>query len=149
MNRSIKVVPFFVLVSIFAASCPARAKMIIFQCGTSFTVDLTNNTVNDQPALITPTAIDWQLKPGPTDDTGVVDYHIDRTTGILTEKFTHHFPNGSTQSDDPTTYRCTVVSANSGHSGAIRSPGRRSLRSIAAPQVRVPWRSSRSPTRQI
>ena len=121
MNLSIKVVPFFVLASIFAASCPARAKVIIFQCGTSFAVDLANNTVNDQPALINPTAIDWQLKPGPTDDTGVVDYHIDRTTGILTEKFTYHLPNGSTQSDDPTTYRCTVDSANSGHSGAIRS----------------------------
>jgi hypothetical protein len=125
MKRSIKVAPFFVLVSIFAASCPARAKMITFQCGTSFIVDLTNNTVNHQPALIDQTAIDWQLKPGPTDDTGVVDYHIDRTTGILTEKFTYHLPNGRTQSDDPTTYRCTVVGANSGHSGAIRSLRRR------------------------
>ena len=124
MNRSIKVVPFFVLASIFAASCPARAKVIIFQCGTSFAVDPANNTVNDQPALINPTAIDWQLKPGPTDDTGVVDYHIDRTTGILTEKFTYHLPNGSTQSDDPTTYRCTV-NGNSGHSGGIRSLRRR------------------------
>src|SRR3974390_263288 len=125
MNRSIKVVSFFVLASIFASSCPARAEMIIFQCGTSFTVDLRNNTVNNQPALISPTAIDWQLKPGPTDDTGVVDYHIDRTTSILTEKFTHHLLNGDTQSDDPTIYRCTVPSANSGASGAIRSLRRR------------------------
>jgi hypothetical protein len=118
MNRSIKVVSFFVLASVFASSCPARAEMIIFQCATSFTVDLRNNTVNNQPALISPTAIDWQLKPGPTDDTGVVDYHIDRTTRILTEKFTHHLLNGDTQSDDPTIYLCTVLSANGGASGA-------------------------------
>src|SRR3974377_1983542 len=105
MNRSIKVVPFFVLASIFAASWPARAKVIIFQCGTNFAVDLANNTVNDQPAIINTTAIDWQLKPGPTDDTGVVDYHIDRTTGLLTEQFTYNLPNGRDQTNEPTPYR--------------------------------------------
>jgi hypothetical protein len=41
----------------------------------------------------------------------IVSYHIDRTTGILTENFTYHLPNGSTQSGDPTTYHCTVGSA--------------------------------------
>jgi hypothetical protein len=111
MNRGIKFIPFCVLATILTASCPARANTIIFQCGTSFAVDLTNNTVNDQPATINATAIDWQLTPGPADDTGVIYYHIDRTTGILTENFTYHLPNGSTQSDDPTTYRCTVGSA--------------------------------------
>ena len=111
MNRSIKFVPFCVLATTLPASYPVRADTIIFQCGTSFAVDLTNNTANDQPATINATAIDWQLKPGPADDTGVVYYHIDRTTGILTENFTYPLPNGSTQSDDPTTYRCTVDSA--------------------------------------
>jgi hypothetical protein len=77
----------------------------------SFAVDLKNSTVNNQPATINATAIDWQLIPGPANDTGVVSYRIDRTTGILTENFTYHLPNGSTQSDDPTTYRCTVGSA--------------------------------------
>jgi hypothetical protein len=105
------IVPFCVLATILTASCPARANTIIFQCGISFAVDLKNNTVNNQPATINATAIDWQLIPGPANDTGVVSYHIDRTTGILTENFTYHLPNGSTQSDDPTTYRCTVGSA--------------------------------------
>src|ERR1039457_462086 len=83
MNRGIKFVPFCVLATILTASCPARANTIIFQCGTSFAVDLKNNTVNNQPATINATAIDWQLIPGPANDTGV----------------------------DPTTYRCTVGSA--------------------------------------
>jgi hypothetical protein len=111
MNRGIKLAPFCVLATILPASFPARANTIIFQCGTSFAVDLKNRTVNNQPATINATAIDWQLIPGPVNDTGVVSYHIDRTTGILTENFTYHLPNGSTQSDDPTTYRCTVGSA--------------------------------------
>jgi hypothetical protein len=108
MNRGRKVVPFCVLATILTTSYPVRADTIIFQCGTSFAVDLKNNTVNNQPAKINATAIDWQLKPGPADDAGVVYYHIDRTTGILTENFTYFLPNGSTQSDDPTTYHCTV-----------------------------------------
>jgi hypothetical protein len=111
MNRGIKFAPFCVLATMLTTSCPARANTIIFQCGTSFAVDLKNNTVNNQPATINATAIDWQLKPGPADDTGVIYYHIDRTTGFLTENFTYRLPNGSTQSDYPTTYRCTVGSA--------------------------------------
>jgi hypothetical protein len=65
MNRGIKFIPFCVLVTILAALCPARANTIIFQCGTSFAVDLINNTVNNQPATINATAIDWRLTPGP------------------------------------------------------------------------------------
>jgi hypothetical protein len=108
MNRGIKFIPFCVLATISTALCPAKANTIIFQCGTSFAVDLINNTVNNQPATINATAIDWRLTPGPADDTGVVNYHIDRTTGILTENFTYHLPNGSTQSGYPTNYRCIV-----------------------------------------
>jgi hypothetical protein len=111
MNRGIKFAPFCVLATTLTASCPARANTIIFQCGTSFAVDLKNNTVNNQPATINATAIDWHLTPGTADATGVVNYHIDRTTGILTENFTYRLPNGSTQSDVPTTYRCTVAGA--------------------------------------
>src|ERR1019366_3993149 len=51
---------------------------------------LKNHTVNNQPATINATAIDWQLIPGPANDTGVVSYHTDCTTGILTENFTYH-----------------------------------------------------------
>jgi len=107
MNRGIKFAPFCVLATTLTASCPARANTIIFQCGVSFAVDLKNHTVNNQPATINATAIDWHVALEPADDTGVIYYHIDRTTGILTESFTYHLPNGSTQSDDPTTYRCT------------------------------------------
>ena len=111
MNRGSKFVPFCVLATTLTAPCPARANAIIFQCGISFVVDLKNKTVNNQPATINAKAIDWHLIPGLTDDTGVINYHIDRTTGILTEIFTYHFANGSTQSGDPTTYHCTVDSA--------------------------------------
>ena len=111
MNHGNKLVPFCVLATILTNSCPAQATTIIFQCGTSFAVDLKNKTVNDLPATINATAIDWQLTPEPAHDTGVVYYHIDRTAGTLTENFTYHLPNGSAQSDDPTTYRCTVGSA--------------------------------------
>jgi hypothetical protein len=111
MNRGIKFAPFCVLATMLTTPCPALANTIIFQCGTSFAVDLKNSTVNNQPATVNAIATDWQLTPGPADDTGVVYYHIDRTTGTLTEKFTYHLPNGSTQSDYPTTYRCTVSSA--------------------------------------
>ena len=104
-------VPICVLATTLLASYLVRAETIIFQCGTDFAVDLTNNTVNDQPATINATGIDWQLTPGPADDTCVIYYHIDRTTGLLTENFTYHLPNGSTQSDYPTTYRCAVGSA--------------------------------------
>jgi hypothetical protein len=69
------------------------------------------STSNNQLATINATAIDWHQTPEPADDTGVIYYHIDRTTDILTENFTYHLPNGSTQSDDPTTYRCTVGGA--------------------------------------
>jgi hypothetical protein len=111
MNHGNKFAPLCVLAIILTTSCPARATTIIFKCGTSFAVDLKNKTVNDLPATINATAVDWQLTPEPAHDTGVVRYHIDRITGILTEYFTYHLPNGSTQSDDPTTYRCTVGSA--------------------------------------
>jgi hypothetical protein len=79
MNRGIKFVPFCVLATVLTASCPARANTIIFQCGTNFAVDLKNNTVNNQPATINATAIDWHLTPERADDTGVIFYHIDRT----------------------------------------------------------------------
>jgi hypothetical protein len=111
MNRGSKFIIFCALATILTASCPARANTITFQCGTNFAVDLKNHTVNNQPATISATAIDWRLTPGPADDTGVVIYHIDRATGILTETFTYHFANGSAQSGDPTTYHCTVDNA--------------------------------------
>src|SRR5450759_2222311 len=76
MNRGSKFVPFCVLATILTASFPARANTIIFQCGTNFAVDLKNSTVNNQPATINATAIDWYLTPGPANDTRVIFYHI-------------------------------------------------------------------------
>src|ERR1035441_7075660 len=93
------------------AAASSTRRVAFGSASLSFAVDLKNNTVNNQPATINATAIDWHLTPGSADDTGVFYYHIDRTTGILAENFTYHLPNGSTQSDDPTTYRCTVGSA--------------------------------------
>ena len=50
MNLGIKFAPFCVLATTLTASWSARANTIIFQCGTSFAVDLKNSTVNNQPS---------------------------------------------------------------------------------------------------
>jgi len=111
MSRGIRFVSFCALATTLIASYSVRANTIVFECGTSIAVDLAKNAVNNQPATISETVIDLQMKSEVADDTGVVYYHIDRITNILTENFKYRLPSGRTQSDDPTTYRCTVGSA--------------------------------------
>jgi hypothetical protein len=84
-----KNVPFVLAICIAAltASSSARAETIFLKCEpftSVFTVDLTNKTVDNDPASITPTSIDWENRGGAF----VVHHHIDRTAGTLTSE--HH-----------------------------------------------------------
>jgi len=74
-----------VLATALAATLPARAETIFLKCGTFnvTTVDLTKKTVNNNPASITLTSIDWE-----THGEFVVHLHIDRVAG--TETIEHH-----------------------------------------------------------
>ena len=91
MNHDIKIkaISFCVLATALTASWPAQADTIFLKCGTFniFTVDLTNKTVQNIPASITPLSIDWQNTGGEF----VVHFHIDRAAGTLTVE--HHGQN--------------------------------------------------------
>lgn len=90
-----KSVPFVLAICIatLTASNSARAETIFLKCGTFnvITIDLTNKTVDNIPASITPTSIDWE-----THGAFVVHIHIDRIAG--TETFEHH---GQTFAPEP------------------------------------------------
>jgi hypothetical protein len=113
------VVALAVLMAIACAQT-ASAETIFLTCnenyaGTAiFTVDLANSTVNNHPATINPTAIDWQT-PIAADATGHITSsttfdHIDRTAGTITEYATYHWASGLVNSSRPQTYPCTVGS---------------------------------------
>jgi hypothetical protein len=100
-------VMFVAVMMLVASAAAARAETIFLKCGPMnvITVDLTNQTVNNKPANITPVAIDWQS----ANQYGESRFHIDRTTGILTTSGTYFTSNGNIpmpQGNDP----CTVVS---------------------------------------
>jgi len=92
------VIAILLVPALTVASGSARAETIFLKCGVMnpFTVDLTNHTVNNEPANITPLSIDWE-----THGDFVVHLHIDRTAGTLTIRH-----SGRTFPADP----CTVVS---------------------------------------
>lgn len=113
-------VMFAALVMLAASSQSARADTIFLTCNEgiigpkTFTVDLTNNTVNNEPATINSTAIDWQIQLH-GDATGQVTSgrvynHIDRTAGTIREYVTYHWANGRDITSDPNTYPCSVGS---------------------------------------
>jgi hypothetical protein len=93
----------------------ARAETIFLHCGESastFTVDLTNNTVDNKPATINATSIDWTWTPPPDQGTqSVGHFHIDRIAGTLTSQWSTHFANGRTGDLPSQTWSCTVSSA--------------------------------------
>lgn len=87
----------FVLTVLMASSQVALAETMYLQCGqTKLTVDLTNNTVDNSPATINPTAIDWSVSwpPYPDGSTASGQFHIDRTAGTLTSVTTVCFGSG-------------------------------------------------------
>jgi hypothetical protein len=109
--------PLVALALLAASAHPASAETLFLKCNmdsapdvhATLTIDLTKGTVNNQPATINETAIDWQ-----TPLTGAVtatEYdHLDRTTGTMTEKITYHLAKGD-RTSDPSTYTCTKTSA--------------------------------------
>lgn len=124
MNRDIKTkaIAFCLLTAAVVSSSPAQAKTIYLVCpGASdsttstgtYTVDLTNKTVNNFPATINATAFDWQKR---TDYGGGIirtwTWHIDRTAGAITITLSTHFANGHVAADTAT-HPCKVSSAPS------------------------------------
>lgn len=64
----------------------AEAETIFLQCSNTymnqtFSIDLVNNTVDGNPATITPILFHWVRK---NDNGSSTSFNIDRTTGILT-----------------------------------------------------------------
>ena len=95
------------------AAWSARAETIFLTCPRfdPLTIDLTNNTVNNFPATINATAIDWESPSRPTAPAGttvVVRFHIDRTTGILSQYEIFHLPTGQQQGNSYTNGICAV-----------------------------------------
>jgi hypothetical protein len=108
-----------VSVMLAAGSQIAQAETIYLTCSDNFgtnkyTIDLTNNTVNDSydtyKADITATNITWSLTSA-SNAQGVSDsqYHnIDRTTGIDTFNLTWHMSDGTDRPAAPRNIPCTV-----------------------------------------
>lgn len=71
-----------ICIAALTASSSARAETIYIKCvsGDLYTVDLTNKTVDNHPANITPLSINWDRHNGAL----VAHHHIDRTAGTLT-----------------------------------------------------------------
>jgi hypothetical protein len=96
------------LAAMMAVSTAAKADTIYLKCENffPFAIDLTNKTVNGNPATITPIAIDWVN----VNQTGEIHSHIDRTNGTLLIFGTYHLPQGDTPVPQ-STYNCEVQSA--------------------------------------
>lgn len=106
------------LVTWLPLSTAANADVIYLQCGGgNFTVDLTNNTVNNLPATINTTAIDWKVGPqvyprsnGSGNDTVTVFNQIDRVAGTFSSRIQVEFPGGM-NTGQPSNVSCTAGSA--------------------------------------
>lgn len=92
------------LVVLVGNSQVAQAETIFLKCGSyTYTVDLTNRTVDGEPAFITPLFIDYTNNKGDFP----VKVHVDRTTGEMTgEHHGHSFSDGicTTVSQPPTKF---------------------------------------------
>jgi hypothetical protein len=93
------------LVMLAASAQMARAKTLYLECRfpdapagvapDTYTIDLAKNTVNNHPATINETAIDWVQEQGYSD--GTIDtrhFHLDRTTGTLKGEDTDCYQSG-------------------------------------------------------
>ena len=98
MNRDGRLIAFFFVLAItLTASWPVRAETIFLTCNQgTFTIDLTNKTVNNLPATINATSIDWEVHTTYPDDgtTYSGQVHIDRTSGLMTSSGTLCFGSG-------------------------------------------------------
>ena len=113
-----KLIAIWFLAMASTASWSARAETIFIICTGNyddhFTVDLANGTVDNKPARINETAIDWEVQLRAADDgtSGVSHNHIDRTAGTYTYSVTYNIRGrGNFKTSDPQTKPCTVGSS--------------------------------------
>jgi len=104
------------LVLALLMSASAFAETIYLHCTylhdftKNLTVDLDAKTVNNDPATVGTTAIDWQTPASGDGLTATVYSHIDRVAGTYSERVTYHLRNGD-KTSNTTTYDCTPASA--------------------------------------
>jgi hypothetical protein len=115
MDRNIRTrtVVFFLLAAALSISTAAQAETIFLKCGSFdlLSVNLTNHTVNNRPASITPAAIDWHIKKQiSSNESGDTHWHIDRVAGTFTLSNVVFRPNGNNLNLPTTTGTCTAVS---------------------------------------
>lgn len=116
MSGRIKVIALFELLMTLAVSGAAQAETIYLTCvgdnAGAYTVDLAANTVNNLPATINATTINWQrnLDFG-GGNTRVEYWKIDRVAGTLNLSFQSHFANGFIPPVVNQTSNCTLGSA--------------------------------------
>jgi len=121
MNRNVKLtaIPACVLVPAFTASWSARAGTIFLSCNEgdigikTFIIDLTSQTVNNEPAQISQTAIDLEKRlQGPQGVYGVRHDDFDRAAGTVTEWVVYYNIPGENgpKSSGLSTYSCTAGS---------------------------------------
>jgi hypothetical protein len=110
----IKIAASCLLATALSVSTTAQAETIFLKCGTMniLSVDLTNHTVNNKPANITPAAIDWRIKQQVIggNEPSESYWHIDRVVGTFTLSQTVFMPDGRTLSIPPTTGTCATTS---------------------------------------
>ncbi len=111
MNRTSKIALLALAIAPLCATA-VQAETIYLKCwadddpGAPLVIDLTNHTVNGEPAVVTPVSIDWDA------NNSVIDthYHIDRATG--TETVTGIIHHGGEDRIAPSlTHQCVSVSA--------------------------------------
>jgi hypothetical protein len=112
MHHKIKAIVFAMLATALMASSPVSAETIYLQCSSykTFTIDLTNSTVDNLPATINATAIDWQFKGVVANKPGLTfvdNRHIDRIAGT----FSHYATDSTGDSSHWDPVPCTVISA--------------------------------------
>ena len=115
MNRDIriKIIAFWLSAAALIGATAAQAETIFLKCGSFdlLSVDLTNHTVNNRPASITPAAIDWHIKQQvSSDETADNHWHIDRVAGTFMLSHVVFRPNGNNLNLPSETGTCTVTS---------------------------------------
>jgi hypothetical protein len=120
MNRRLTMtsIALAVTATALAAAGTANAETIYLSCvmsggnGEQHTVDVSSGSVDNHPASINATSIDWSfaLGSGSPGLTGTMYSHIDRTSGVLTERIAYVY-NGRQMADGHNTGTCSVGAA--------------------------------------